>query len=190
MKQKKAKLPRGLHWKSDSPFIWFTWRDDRGKQHRQSTNTDDPAEAFSFRQQFLEKRKQDLEQTKSSSSDMAKWPLRRVAEEYFNWKCANSSDATVARERRIFKPVEKLFASDFRVNAITLAHIRQHPQVVRQWIQSGALEAENEGTERVRRLDDLPGRSAAVREEISETHKRQPCGPRATAIYLWICFSV
>jgi hypothetical protein len=91
MKPKKTKLPRGLHWKSDSPFTWFTWRDDRGRQHRQSTNTDDPAEAFSFRQQFLEKRKQDLEQTKSASSDMAKWPLRRVAEEYFNWKCANSS---------------------------------------------------------------------------------------------------
>src|SRR5215468_7775238 len=174
MKQKKAKLPRGLHWKSDSPFIWFTWRDDRGKQHRQSTNTDDPAEAFSFRQQFLEKRKQDLEQTKSSSSDMAKWPLRRVAEEYFNWKCANSSDATVARERRIFKPVEKLFASDFRVNAITLAHIRQHPQVVRQWIQSGALEAENEGTERVRRWmisqEDLQRFEKKHRKLIAASH--------------------
>src|SRR5215472_17104895 len=134
MKQKKAKLPRGLHWKSDSPFIWFTWRDDRGKQHRQSTNTDDPVEAFAFRQQFLEKRKQDLEQTKSASSDMARWPLRRVAEEYFNWKCANSSDATVAREKRIFKPVEKFFASDFRVNAITLAHIRKYQKERRKHV--------------------------------------------------------
>lgn len=134
MKQKKAKLPRGLHWKSDSPFIWFTWRDDRGKQHRQSTNTDDPAEAFSFRQQFLEERKQGLEQTKSASSEMANWPLRKVAEEYFNWKSANSSDATVAREKRIFKPVEKFFASDFRVNAITLAHIRQYQKERRKHV--------------------------------------------------------
>jgi hypothetical protein len=30
---KRPKLPRGLRWKSDSPFIWFSWRDARGKQH-------------------------------------------------------------------------------------------------------------------------------------------------------------
>lgn len=134
MKQNKAKLPRGLRWKSDSPFIWFTWRDDRGKQHQKSTQTDDPAEAFSFRQRFLEKRKQDLAETKSASSEMAKWPLRRVAKEYFNWKCANSSDDTVAREMRIFKPVEKFFASDFRVNAITLAHIRDYQKQRRKHV--------------------------------------------------------
>jgi hypothetical protein len=37
---------------------------------------------------------------------MAKWPLKRVAEEYFTWRLANSSEATVAREKRIFKPVD------------------------------------------------------------------------------------
>lgn len=134
MKQNKAKLPRGLQWKLDSPFIWFTWRDDRGKQHRQSTQTDDPAEAFSFRQKFLEKRKQGLAETRSASGEMAKWPLRRAAEEYFNWKCANSSDATIGREKRIFKPVEKFFASDFHVNAITLAHIRDYQKQRRKHI--------------------------------------------------------
>lgn len=134
MKQNRAKLPRGLHWKSDSPFIWFTWRDDRGKQHRQSTQTNDPAKAFAFRQQFLEKLKQDLAHTKSATSEMAKWPLKRVAEEYFNWKSANSSDSTVARERRIFKPVERFFASDFRVNAVTLVHIRRYQQERRQHV--------------------------------------------------------
>jgi hypothetical protein len=60
---------------------------------------------------------------------MAKWPLKRAAEEYFTWKLANSSEATVEREKRIFKPVEKFFASDFRVNAITLTRnllVRAH----------------------------------------------------------------
>jgi integrase len=134
MKQKKANLPRGLHWKSDSPFIWFTWRDDRGKQHRQSTQTDDPGEGFSFRQQFLEKREQDLEQTKSGSDDLAKWPLKKGCGGVFQLERANSSEATVARERRIFKPVEKFFASDFRMNAITLAHIRQYQKERRKHI--------------------------------------------------------
>jgi hypothetical protein len=44
---KRPKLPRGLRWRSNSPFIWFSWRDSRGKQHQQSTGTTDPAEALS-----------------------------------------------------------------------------------------------------------------------------------------------
>ena len=134
MKNKKPGLPRGLHWKSDSPFIWFNWRDDRGKQHRQSTGTGDPAEAFSFRQKFLEKCTKDIQESKSQSTEMAKWPLKRVAEEYFAWKLANSSEATVEREKRIFKPVEKFFASDFRVNAISLAHIREYQKQRRKHV--------------------------------------------------------
>lgn len=134
MKNKKPKLPRGLQWKSDSPFIWFSWRDNRGRQHRQSTGTDDPAEAFAFRQQFLEKCKEDLEETKSHLTEMAKWPLKRAAEEYFTWKVANSSEATVAREKRIFKPVERFFASDFHVNAISLTHIREYQKQRRKHV--------------------------------------------------------
>ena len=134
MKNKKPKLPRGLQWKSDSPFIWFTWRDDRGKQHRQSTGTADPVQAFAFRQKFLEKCELDLQEAKSQSTEMTKWPLKKVAEQYFNWKLANSSDATVARERRIFKPVEKFFASDFRVSAIRLSHIREYQKERRKHV--------------------------------------------------------
>jgi integrase len=65
---------------------------------------------------------------------MAKWPLKRVAEEYFTWKLANSSEATVEREKRIFMPVEKFFASDFRVNAISLAHIHEYQKQRRQHV--------------------------------------------------------
>lgn len=124
--EQKPRLPRSLHWKSDSPFIWFKGRDDRAKQHRQSTGTDDRVRAFAFRQEFIEKQEQKVEEVKCASAEMGKWRLKKAAEEYFNWKMANSSTATVAREKRIFKPVEKFFASDFRVNAITLAHIREY----------------------------------------------------------------
>jgi len=133
VKNKKPRLPRGLHWKSDSPFIWFKWRDDRGKQHRQSTGTDDPVQAFAFRQEFIEKQQQQVE-VKCAPAEMGKWPLKKAAEEYFNWKMANSSGATVAREKRIFKPVEKFFASDFRVNAVTLAHLREYQKQRRKHV--------------------------------------------------------
>jgi hypothetical protein len=65
---------------------------------------------------------------------MLKWPLKRAAEEYFTWKLANSSEATVEREKRIFKPVERFFASDFRVKAITLAHIRDYQKQRRKHV--------------------------------------------------------
>lgn len=133
-KQKRPRLPRGLRWKSDSQHIWFTWRDSRGKQHQQSTGSEDPATAFAFRQQFLNKSKEEVEEVKFQSAEIGKWPLKKAAVEYFNWKIANSSVATVAREKRIFKPVEKFFASDFRVNAITLAHIREYQKERRKHI--------------------------------------------------------
>ncbi len=104
------------------------------KQHRQSTGTDDPAQAFAFRQEFMQEQRQNLEAVKSTSAGMGKWPLKKVAEEYFNWKRANSSDATVVREQRIFKPVEKFFAADFRVNAITLTHIREYQKSRRKHV--------------------------------------------------------
>jgi hypothetical protein len=49
---KRPKLPRGLRWRSNSPFIWFSWRDRRGKQHQQSTETADPAQALSNKLKF------------------------------------------------------------------------------------------------------------------------------------------
>lgn len=134
VKNKKPQLPRGLHWKSDSPFIWFSWRDTRGKQHRQSTGTDDPVKAFAFRAQFMEKRTENIEQVKSPSVQMGKLPLSIVADTYFNWKTANSSAATIARERRIFRPVEKFFGSRFPVNAIGLHHIRDYQRERRKQI--------------------------------------------------------
>src|SRR5438552_9018738 len=70
MNKKRSRLPRGLRWKSDSPYIWFSWRDSRGKQHQQSTESDDPVKAFAFRTQFMEKGK-DYE--KRAESRLPRW---------------------------------------------------------------------------------------------------------------------
>lgn len=93
-----------------------------------------PLRRSHFRQQFVEKHNEDLQEINSQSTEMAKWPPKKVAEEYFKWKVANSSEATVEREKRIFKPVERFFASDFRVSAITLAHIREYQKQRRKHV--------------------------------------------------------
>ena len=64
---KRPKLPRGLRWRSNSPFIWFSWRDSRGKQHQQSTETADPAEALSNKLKFLAKQEHEREDSNSST---------------------------------------------------------------------------------------------------------------------------
>src|SRR5437899_8951105 len=65
---------------------------------------------------------------------MGKLPLRRVAEFYFSWKTANCSAETVAREKRIFKSVEKFFGSRFPTNGIGLHPIRDYQRERREQI--------------------------------------------------------
>jgi hypothetical protein len=106
MAQKRAKLPRGLHWDGRSPFIFFNWRDALGKQHHQSTGKTDPQEALLFKLKFLADREEKSEETEADAAeDLGRLPLSKVSEMYFGWKTAKSSSATVERERRIFKPV-------------------------------------------------------------------------------------
>src|SRR5437870_1814200 len=126
MNKTRSRLPRGLRWKSVSPYIWISWRDSRGKQHQQSTESDDPVKAFALRTQFIEKRKDYEKRVECQNPEMGKLPLRRVAEFYFSWKTANCSAETVAREKRIFKSVEKFFGSRFPTNGIGLHHIRDY----------------------------------------------------------------
>jgi len=125
---KRPKLPRGLRWRSNSPFIWFSWRDSRGKQHQQSTETANPAEALSNKLKFLAKQEHERKDFKAQANEMGKLPLERVAELYFNWKAASSSPRTIERERRIFAPVLKFLARELRVSAITLPLIREYQQ--------------------------------------------------------------
>ena len=133
MKQKRPKLPRGLRWKSDSPYVWFSWRDASGKQHQKSTETADPAKALACKLDFLEQR--DLQgETEVQTPELNTAPLAKVADFYFNWKTASSSEATVARERRIFRPILKFFGANTRVKSIRLAKIREYQQVRRKQI--------------------------------------------------------
>jgi hypothetical protein len=51
--KKQQKLPRGLRWDPKSPYIFFSWRDERRKLHQKSTEKTDPAEALLFKIRFL-----------------------------------------------------------------------------------------------------------------------------------------
>jgi|GEM_PF-1017484 len=131
---KRTKLPRGLRWKADSPFIWFSWRDARGKQHQKNTETDDPAKALAFKLEFLASEHEEIEETKTQAEDMGRLPLSRVAELYFEWKAASSAAVTIERERRIFKPVRNFFGSQLPVKAIKLPMFQQYQQQRRQHV--------------------------------------------------------
>lgn len=132
MKQDKpAKLPRGLRWKADSSYIWFSWRDHLGVQHQQSTESSEPAKALAFKTQFLEEAEQRRE-SESQIPELDKLPLSQVAELYFDWKTADSSSTTVSRERRIFKPVLKFFGASTRLKSIRLGRIREYQQARRK----------------------------------------------------------
>ena len=131
---KRPKLPRGLRWRSNSPFIWFSWRDSRGKQHQQSTETAAPAQALSNKLNFLATKEDEREDLKAQANEMGKLPLERVAELYFDWKAASSSARTIERERRIFAPVLKFFSPKLPIRAITLPLIRDYQQQRRQHV--------------------------------------------------------
>ena len=131
--KKRPKLPRGLRWHSESQFIWFTWYDAQGKQHKKSTETTEPTKALHFKLRFLEEqgtRKAD----QVESPDLTKEPLEQVAKLYFEWKLANNSPETVARERRMFKNVLKFFGPQRPVKYIRLPKIRQYQKERRKQV--------------------------------------------------------
>jgi len=131
--KKRARLPRGLRWHSESQFIWFTWRDAAGRQHQKSTETTDPAKALIFKMQFLEE--QETPTTNHvESTDLTNEPLEQVAKLYFDWKLANNSSDTVSRERRMFKNVLKFFGSKTPVRSIRLPQIREYQKDRRKQI--------------------------------------------------------
>jgi len=84
--EKRPRLPRGLQWREDSPYIWFTWRDPRGKQHRQSTQTADPQDAALFSLQYMQTKEERFEELTSPRASYGKLPLKQVADLYFKQK--------------------------------------------------------------------------------------------------------
>jgi hypothetical protein len=125
---KRKKLPRGLHWDSRSPYIFFKWRDAMGRQRRHSTQTDDPEKALLAKLQFLQEQRQKPQEIEARTEDMGKLPLHKAAELYFGWKSAKNSDDTIKREKRIFNAVLKTFGSGRTVRSIQLFHLRQYQQ--------------------------------------------------------------
>ena len=98
---KRPTLPRGLRWDPRSPHICFSWRDERGRQHQQSTYTDDPAKALAFKQDFQKEKREAIEERRARTEDHGRVPLGEAAKMYFNWKGATTREGTLARERRI-----------------------------------------------------------------------------------------
>jgi len=64
-------------------LFWFNWRDPRGKQHRQSTQTADPQGAALFRLQFMQTKEERFEELTSPRASYGKLPLKQVADLYF-----------------------------------------------------------------------------------------------------------
>ena len=133
--KKRPKLPRGLRWHSESQYIWFIWYDAQGKQHKKSAETTDPAKALLFKLRFLEQQEARRE-SGVEAPDLTNEPLARVAELYFDWKQANNSPETVARERRMFNNVLKFFGRQVPVKYIRLPKIRQYQKERRKQISS------------------------------------------------------
>lgn len=69
---KRPKLPRGLRWDPRSPHICFSWRDVRGRQHQQSTHTNDPAKALAFKQDFQKQKHEFIEERRMRAEDQSR----------------------------------------------------------------------------------------------------------------------
>jgi hypothetical protein len=131
--KKRQKLPRGLRWRAQSRFIWFTWYDSQGRRHQKSTETTDPETALLFKMRFLAQQETG-EAEEVESLDLKGESLARAAELYFDWKLANNAPETVVRERRMFKNVLKFFGADTPVKSIRLPQIRAYHKERRQQV--------------------------------------------------------
>ena len=116
--KKRPKLPRGLHWHSESQYIWSIWYDAQGKQHKKSAETTDPAKALLFKLRFLEQQEARRE-SGVEAPDLTDEPLARVAELYFDWKQANNSGRRRWRDT-MFNTVLKFFGRQIPVKYIRL----------------------------------------------------------------------
>jgi integrase len=121
---KRPDLPRGFYYIAKSPYIFFSWRDSRGRQHMQSTKNTDLTDAMVFKREFLELKRQ--EDPDEKIEDLSKLPLNETADKYFEWKGANCSPKTIARERRMFRNVLKFFGKNKIVRTIHIQQIRRY----------------------------------------------------------------
>lgn len=130
---RRPKLPRGLRWRAKSPYIWFSWRDERGRQHQQSTGTTDVDDATVFRIRFL-REKEGRVRERGAVQDQSLLPLAKVGDLYFAWKVATNSSGTISREKRLFKQVEKFIGAKTPLRSIDVELIREYQQERRKQI--------------------------------------------------------
>jgi hypothetical protein len=69
---KRPTLPRGLRWDPRSPHICFSWRDERGRQHQQSTYTEDPAKALAYKQDFQKENRETINERRARTEDQGR----------------------------------------------------------------------------------------------------------------------
>lgn len=91
---KRPTLPRGLRWDPRSPHICFSWRDERGRQHQQSTQSDDPARALAFKHDFKKENPDAIEERRARAADKSRLPLGEAGRMYFGWKAATNREST------------------------------------------------------------------------------------------------
>lgn len=85
-----------------------------------------PPEALAFKLRFLREKRDIADDRKVRSEDRSRLPLERVSELYFAWKAANSSPGTIAREKRLFKRVERYVGSKTPLRLIDLELLREY----------------------------------------------------------------
>ena len=132
--KQRPKLPRGLRWKPDSPYIWFSWRDERGRQHQQSTSTADSDEAMVYRIRFLRENQGRVAERRVAALDQTQLPLAKAAELYFAWKAATNAPGTIAREKRMFRQVEAHMGPKTPLRLIDIELLREYQQERRKKI--------------------------------------------------------
>ena len=80
---RRPKLLRSLRCDPKPPHIYFSWRGERGRQDQQSTDTADPAEALSFKLQFLKERPNTPAEPREQLRDQGRLPLSTASGLYF-----------------------------------------------------------------------------------------------------------
>jgi hypothetical protein len=89
---------------------------------------------MAFKLNFLREKKDAAQERKVESEDRSRLPLEKAAELYFNWKHADISPRTIAREKRLFKSVEKFIGGKRTVRSIDLQLLEEYQEERRKQI--------------------------------------------------------
>jgi len=114
---KRPTLPRGLRWDPRSPHICISWRDERGRQHQQSTHTDDPAKALAFRQDFKKENRDAIEERRARAADQSRLPL---------------GDAARMKGGELYGDAEQRLRFAFQL--VRMLAEREDPTVIQSWL--------------------------------------------------------